>query len=124
MTDELRQHRDSVPTANHLRVHHHRQQTALHMRVHPIKLRTPDLQHLPWRRCAVAIRIKIELKVDPVVELKRDRQLPKSRLPATDQRLLLRDPIADPRAIGPEVVGHQARVVLEAILFQQRKRGP
>jgi hypothetical protein len=42
--------------------------------------------------------------VNPVIELESYRQFPKPGRPAADQRLLLGDPIADARAIGPNAL--------------------
>jgi len=97
---------------------------ALHrIGVHPVKLRGPDLQYLARSGRAVAIGVEVELEVDPVVELKRNRQLPELRQTALYQRLLLRDAIADAGTIGAEVVGHQARVIAEIVRFEQGEGG-
>src|SRR6266545_2886289 len=122
--NELRQHRDPMTTPDHLWVHRHGEHTTVHVGVHPVKLRGPDLQYLARSGRAVAIGVEIELEVDPVVELKRNRQLPELRRTAADQRLLLRDTITDAGTIGAEVVGHQARVIAEVVRFQQGEGGP
>ncbi len=92
------------------------------MLVHPVHVGGPDLEHLAGRRGAVAIGVEVELEVDPVVELEAGRQLPHARLAAPHQRRLLRDMVAQARMVGPEVVGHQARVVEEAVFLDQTQR--
>ena len=69
-----------------------------------------------------AVRVEVELEVDPVVELEAHRQLPERRLAPALEGLCLRDAVADPRVERPEVVGHEARVVDEAVLLDELER--
>ena len=107
---------------DHLRVHRDRQHSSSDPLVEVLKFSRPDLPGHPRRPSRVqdAGGRRHELELDEVVEVPRHRQLDQVDGPAPAECLGRRNLVADATPVRLEVRAHEAALVLETVLEEER----